>query len=368
MNFKKERRPKMKISKKKRKNKLNTFVDVSGYDYYLGLDYSQDGYSLARLGAKSKTPKYSSGLGKVDDIREELKKIRGKKILTIEETTSTHWLYVELREEVDRIVVCDPYRNSLLKDGAKNDEIDAGNLSLLLRGGFIREVYHTMEDSYQIRKLLSGYEDLIKLGVRLKNQRSALYRAEGLNVKKDKGLPNKELLLFVDSIQKEMIAHYEENRERYLEKFKQLRKKIPVIDKMCKISGIDTISAVKIYGTVLDAKRFANKNKYWGYCGLAKHQKTSGKRNYGQRQTRYSRLLKSVYKTAALAAIGGNNDISEYYEELITNGLSQHKARNAISRYIATSTYAMMKTGSPYKPYSWRKKERKKRKTIAKKK
>ena len=29
------------------------------------------------------------------------------------------------------------------------------------------------------------------------------------------------------------------------------------------------------------------------------------------------------YKTAALAAIGGNNYISEYYEELITNGLTQ---------------------------------------------
>lgn len=100
---------------------------------------------------------------------------------------------------------------------------------------------------------------------------------------------------------------------------------------------------------------------------MVSHQKMSGKRNYGKRKVRYSRVLKSVYKTAALAAIGGNNDISEYYEELITNGLSEHKARHAVSRYIATSTYAMMKTGTSYKPYSWRNKEKKKGKLSLKK-
>ncbi len=68
--------------------------------------------------------------------------------------------------------------------------------------------------------------------------------------------------------------------------------------------------------------------------------------------------MKSVYKTAALATIRGNNDIGEYYEFLLTKGLTEHKARHAIARYIATSTYVMMKNGSSYKPYSWRKKEK----------
>ncbi len=358
MNFHKERRPKMKITKKEKENKLNTYSSLTGYDYYLGLDWSQDGYSLARLTTKSKVPKYSQGLGQVEYLREDLSRLRGKKLLTIEETTSTHWLYVELKESVDKIVVCDPYRNSLLGDGPKNDDVDAGNLSLLLRGGFLKEVYHTLDESYYIRKLLSAYEDLIKMGVRLKNQQSALYRGEGLRSKTDKALPNNKILRFVEKEQNILISHYEETKNKYLDEFKHLRKKIPVIEKMCKISGIDTISSVKIYGIVLDAKRFTSKNKYWGYCGLVYHQKTSGNRNYGKRRIRHSRVLKSVYKTAALASIQGNNDISIYYQELLEKGLTEYKARHAIARYIATSTYAMMKNGSSYKPYSWRRMEK----------
>ncbi len=113
------------------------------------------------------------------------------------------------------------------------------------------------------------------------------------------------------------------------------------IENMWKVSGIDTISSVKIYGTVIEAKRFANKNKYRGYCGLVHHQKQSGNRNYGKRKTRYSRLLKSVYKTATLAAIRGHSDIGEYYEYLTaTKGYSAHKARNAVARV----TLAMVST------------------------
>ncbi len=347
----------MKITKKVNRNKQNTYSSLTDYNYYLALDWSQVNYALGVLTPKSKHPRYLRGPAKIDNIQNHLSGLRGKKILTIEETTSTHWLYAELYECVDKIVICDPYRNSLLSDGAKNDDIDAGKLSLLLRGGFLKEVYHTLDNSYQIRKLLSGYEDLIKMGVRLQNQKSALYRAEGLNSKKDSGLPADTFMSFVEEQQNSLITHYEETKQKYLEQFRQLRKNIPIINKMCRISGINTISAVKIYGTVLDAKRFSGKNKYWGYCGLVHHQKTSGGRNYGKRKIRHSRRLKSVYKTAALAAISGKNDIGEYYQELLSQGYSEYKARHAVARYIATSTYAMMKNATEYIPYSWRKKE-----------
>ena len=140
-----------------------------------------------------------------------------------------------------------------------------------------------------------------------------------------------------------------------MNEFKKLRKKKPIINEMCRISGIDTISAVTIYGIVIEAGRFVNKNKYWGYCGLVSHQKMSGNRNYGKRKIRHSRKLKSVYKTAALAAIGGKNDVAEYYEDLLKKGATEYKARHAVARYIAKATYAMMKNGTPYKPFSWRK-------------
>jgi len=346
---------KVSTNKKVRTNKLNTFTELEGYDHYLGLDYSQEGYSLGRVSSKMKNPKIVNGSKRVEDIQLQLKELRGKKILTIEETTSTHWLYVELKEYVDKIVVCDPYRNSLLSEGAKDDDIDSGKLSLLLRGGFLKEVYHSMEEDYVIRKLISAYEDLIKSGVRVKNQQSSLYRSLGLSYKARESLGTNTIVKFIETQQNISIGLYEETKEKYIKEFEQLRTKVSVIEYMCKVAGINTISSVKIYGTVIEAKRFLTKNKYWGYCGLVYHQKISGNRNYGKRKTRYSRVLKGVYKTAALAAIRGNNDIREYYKHLLSNGLSEDKARNQIARYIATVTYAIMKYETEYIPYMWKK-------------
>jgi len=81
----------------------------------------------------------------------------------------------------------------------------------------------------------------------------------------------------------------------------------------------------------------------------------SGQKYYGKRNTQYSRMLKEAYKTAVLAALRGKNDIREYYQNLLKEGFPEKLAMNKVCRYIATSTLAIMKHGSEYKPYNWRK-------------
>ena len=56
----------MKVKKKVRtkkveSNKLNTFTALEGYEHYLGLDYSQEGYSLGRVTSKMRNPKILRG-------------------------------------------------------------------------------------------------------------------------------------------------------------------------------------------------------------------------------------------------------------------------------------------------------------------
>jgi hypothetical protein len=43
---------------------------------------------------------------------------------------------------VDKLVVCNPRKNALLKDGNKSDRIDARKLAELLRGNQLKPVYH----------------------------------------------------------------------------------------------------------------------------------------------------------------------------------------------------------------------------------
>ena len=64
--------------------------------------------------------------------------------------------------------------------------------------------------------------------------------------------------------------------------------------------------------------------------------------------------FKSIYKTASLAAIGGKNDIRDYYDYLLSLGTSTRDARNGVARYIAKVSYGTLKNKSKYIPYQWR--------------
>ena len=155
------------------------------YEHYIALDWAKDNMALARITEKSNKVRVIESPSDLSGIKEYLKGLKGQKLFTIEETTSAQWLYSELRPFVTKLIVCDPHRNRLLSEGAKTDKIDATKLAHLLKANMIKEVYHSGEEVIYLRKLVSGYEDLVKSAVRLKNQRSALFCAEGLDHKKD---------------------------------------------------------------------------------------------------------------------------------------------------------------------------------------
>src|SRR5579864_2866865 len=62
---------------------------------------------------------------KATTILEFVQGLRGTLTLTFEEGTSADWLHDLLKPHVSRLVVCDPRKNALLKDGNKNDRVDA---------------------------------------------------------------------------------------------------------------------------------------------------------------------------------------------------------------------------------------------------
>jgi transposase len=324
------------------------------YKHYIALDWSKVNFAVSSLRDNSVNIKTEEHPPDIKILKNYLKKFTGKKILTIEETTSAHWLYVELKEKVDKILVCDPYRNSLMKDGPKNDKIDTRKLCTLLRNGSLKEVFHTMDKSYEIRKLSSSYEDFVKASVRLKNQRSSMFLSEGKDHKKEKVLTESKIKKFVTEKQNLAIEHISQTRSEYEKMFRKLAKEHEAIRLMTKISGIAEKTAVTIFAVVIDPTRFRSKYKYYAYCGLVKYSKDSGGRSYGKRKIRHSKILKKCYKIAANAAIGGNNDIREYYEYLLQKNMSYEDARNEIARYIAKVSLAIMKYKTEYRPYQWR--------------
>lgn len=355
--LKKGRRPGMIIQKARTKGKrfkINGYTeDLQNYDHYIGLDWHKETMTIARLSKKKSEPNVQEFRSDIGDLKEYLESLTGKIIITFEETTSSHWLYVELLDSVDRIVICNPRRNRLLEDGPKNDRIDARNLSILLKGGLLKEVYHSTDTLYKLRKLERAYTAVVKAGVRLYNQKSALYRGLGKSYQDEDPIESEPEAFILDNINSG-IELYIQRKKAYESQIGKMSRKHTLLRRQCDLPGIDKIFAFKIVSKVIDAHRFPTAGHYLAYCGLVKYKKESGGKNYGKRNPQYCRILKYVYKTAAETTLRYDNPMKEYYDYLRDKGISHHNAKQAAARYIAKVSYGMMKTGEKYEPYRWR--------------
>lgn len=324
------------------------------FDYYIALDWAQANMALARMTGKSDKVVVQEGPSDIRDLKTYLKSLRGRKIFTLEETSSAQWLYSELKPFVSKLIVCDPYRNRLLSEGVKNDKTDAIKLVRLLKANMLKEVYHSGEDFIYLRKLVSGYYDVVQGLVRLKNQRSALFRSVGLNHKKDRFCSNGVLDDFVLSKVDELIQYNEEVKGEYEMKFKGLAKKHKDIRLLKSLPGIGHIHAVQIVASVVNIRRFPTKGHFLSYCGLIKHEKISGGVSYGKRQPRFYRPLKAVFKMATHSALMSSStsfsfkNLYEYY--INEKGQSVFVARHNITRQLAILVYGMLSSGQKFNP------------------
>lgn len=323
------------------------------FDHYLAVDWSAKNMAIARMTKRSNKITVMDVPSDVKELQLYLKNLKGSKVLTLEETTTSQWLYTELAGYVNKIIICNPHRNRLLSEGPKTDKIDAAKLVQLLKSNLLKEVYHSADKFIYLRRLVSGYQDLVKAGVRLKNQKYSLLKACGRDGNKKEliELELEEDRYVLESIERQ-IEMYEKEKRSYEQEFIRLERKYPEIKHQKSLPGIGNISAVKIVSRVVAPYRFATKGHYLSYSGLIKLEKISGGRSYGKKNPRYSRELKSVYKTSALSAIAGNNPIADYYRYLIKEKkYPEHNARNKVARRLAILSLGVFKSKKKYQPY-----------------
>lgn len=322
------------------------------YDHYIAADWSIKNMAIARMTAKHNKIHVVDVPSDVTELQMYLKNLKGKKILAIEETTTSQWLYTELKDHVERLIICDPVRNHLLSEGAKTDKLDASKLVQLLKANLLKEVFHSSGKFVNLRRVVSGYEDVIRAGVRLKNQRYSLLRACGLTGAENKiRLERHEDKLVLDGIERQLESCQNE-RAVYVKEFERLAKLHPEIRHQNSLPGIGLIGAVKIVSRVVSPHRFSDPGKFLSYAGLVKLERTSGMVTYGRKNSRFCRELKSVYKTGAITAIGGNNPINDYYEYLMQEKeYPDYQARHKTARRLAVLSWGVFKSGQKYEPF-----------------
>ena len=109
---------------------------------YIGLDVHQATIVVAVLDSSGRLVMESILETEAAAILQFFAGLRGTVSVTFEEGTWSVWLYDLLNPHVDKLVVCNPRKNALLKDGNKSDRIDARKLAELLRGNQLKPVYH----------------------------------------------------------------------------------------------------------------------------------------------------------------------------------------------------------------------------------
>jgi hypothetical protein len=117
---------------------------------------------------------------KASSILQFLHGLQGELHVTWEEGTWATWLYDLLQQQVEQVLVCNPRRNALLKEGSKSDKVDARKLAELLRTGLLRPVYHGENGLRTLRELGRSYQTISKDLTRLMNRLKALYRGWGI--------------------------------------------------------------------------------------------------------------------------------------------------------------------------------------------
>jgi hypothetical protein len=143
---------------------------------YIGMDVHKEAIVIAVLNGSGKLVMESIVETKASSILQFIHGLRGELHVTWEEGTWAAWLYDLLQPQVAQVLVCDPRRNALLKEGNKSDKVDARKLADLLRTGMLRPVYHGEHGLRTLRELARSYQTISKDLNRVMNRVKALYR------------------------------------------------------------------------------------------------------------------------------------------------------------------------------------------------
>src|SRR6185312_2290169 len=127
---------------------------------YIGMDVHKEAIVIAVLNDSGKLVMESVVETKASSILQFIRGLRGELHVTWEEGTWAAWLYDLLKPHAHQVLVCNPRRNALLKEGNKNEKVDAGKLADLLRTGMLRPVYHGEHGLRTLRELARTYQTL----------------------------------------------------------------------------------------------------------------------------------------------------------------------------------------------------------------
>ena len=320
---------------------------------YIGLDAHSKRCFFAVLDGKGKVLTTQYVATNETELVQFVQSIKGHKALVFEEGVLSQWLYILLKKEVDKLVVCQPVER---KKGAKTDKIDAIEMANLLRINRLKSVFHVDNELFNIRTLISGYDDIIRSLVQAKNRYKALYRQVAVDTSNGKIYTDQQMIELLPTEPQriiarllfEQIAMLEQQRVALVDNFKSNARRYKPVRLMMSIPGIGEVRANQIVGIMVTPHRFPNKYKLFSYAMLTKHERISDNKFYGRKRPKGQATLKNIFLNCAVSSLQSKNAFRRRYDEKRTSGSKDCTARVTVAQKYAATVLGVWKSGKDY--------------------
>jgi transposase len=336
--------------------------------YYIGADVHNNSTELAIENNCKIIARYSVPTA-IPAISNVLASLQGKKYLAVEEGPMAGWLYRNLHTKVEEFIAADPRRNKLISsDGDSDDRIDAAKLAALLRGNYLKAVYHSEDEKRsELKHWVNLYHDRVRNAVCNINKIRARCRMHGIQIPRNVLRDPVHRIQWLSKIKNPVLAKqlnmlwigYDATvtqTEFARKQLVQLSKIYPIINFWRELPGIGFIRAATLFAFIDTPWRFKKKSKLWKYCGVGLQRTASGTDKKGRPKPAKLQLpwavngtLKDAVLGAALSAIRQRqNPFRTDYERMVRNDIIPSNARHAVARKMLTVMWGMWKSNSRF--------------------
>jgi transposase len=335
---------------------------------YIGMDVHKEAIVIAVLNTRGHLVMESIVETKASSILQFIHGLQGELHITWEEGTWAAWLYDLLQPHVHQVLVCDPRRNALLKEGSKNDKVDARKLADLLRTGILRAVYHGEHGLRTLRELARTYQTLSQDLNRVMNRVKALYRGWGIACGGTQVYAPRYREEWLGKIEHVGVRRRAELLYQQLDGLQGLRRtlrpellaesrKHKAAKLLRQIPCIGPIRAARLIALMQTPHRFRSKRQLWTYSGLGMETRDSAQYRFvrGQLQRakkpqqirglnrNHNHEMKDIFKGAATRASCGVGPLRDFYVALLDKGMEPEMARLTLARKIAAIALTLWK-------------------------
>src|SRR6266436_3302452 len=335
---------------------------------YIGLDVHQATIVVAVMDSTGKLVMESILETEAGTILQFFAGLRGTLSVTFEEGTWSAWLYDLLNPHVEKLVVCNPRKNALLKDGNKSDRIDAAKLAELLRGNQLKPVYHGENGVRMLRELSRSYLTIVKDLSRVMNRLKAVYRSWAIPCAGRDVYYPRNRAQWLAKIPEAGVRRRAERLYEQLDMLRHLRqqarrellvesRKHAITAKLRQIPYLGPIRSALAVALIQTPHRFRTKRQLWAYSGLALEPHISAEYRFVEGQVRRSKKvlsirglnkdhnhdLKGLFKGAATMASVRPGPFQDFYQALLAKGIKPTMARLTLARKIAAITLTLWK-------------------------